>query len=82
MKKVMIQFIQHLAASVFIGIGAYGAIIYWGGEAQKKIPTAESLLLGLGAVVCVIVVVAIGGLLDRMAGSDEDNGTSMRREDD
>lgn len=68
----MLQFIQHLAASIFIGISVYGAIIYYGGEIRKKIPVKESLLLGLGAVICVIVVVLIGGLQDKLAASQED----------
>lgn len=79
MKRGLIQFVQHLAASVFIGIGVYGAIIYWGGETQQKIPVAESLLLGLAAVVCIVVVVAIGGLLDKMAASDERGSESERK---
>jgi len=71
MKRGLLQFLQHLAASVFIGIAVYGAIIYWGGETQKKIPAAESLLLGLGAILCIVLVVGIGGLLDRIAESAE-----------
>ena len=74
MKKGLLQFLQHLAASVFIGIAVYGAILYWGGETQKKIPVTESLLLGLGAIICIIVVVAIGGLLDRIAETIERDG--------
>lgn len=76
MKKSLLQFIQHLAASVFIGIAVYGAIIYYGGETQKRIPAKESLLLGLGAVICIIVVVGIGGLQDRLARNIEDEEQS------
>jgi len=76
MKRGILQFIQHLAASVFIGIAVYGAIIYYGGEIQKRIPVSESLLLGLGAVVCVIIVVVVGGVLDKIAGSLEDKSES------
>lgn len=79
MKRRLIQFVQHVAASVFIGIGVYGAITYWGGETQQKIPMAESLLLGLGAVVCIVVVVVIGGLLDEMAASGEGGSESERK---
>ena len=74
MKRRFLQFLQHLAASVFIGISVYGAISYWGGETQKRIPGAESLLLGLGAVVCVVIVVVLGGIDDRMAAMDDING--------
>ncbi len=75
MKRGLLQFIQHLAASIFIGIAVYGAIIYYGGEIQKRIPVKESLLLGLGAVVCIGVVVGIGGLMDKLAVKDlEENG--------
>jgi hypothetical protein len=71
MKKGFLEFIQILAFSVFIGIGVYGAIIYWGGETQEKIPVKSSLLLGLGAVICVIIIVMIGGVLDNMAAADD-----------
>jgi hypothetical protein len=79
MKRGLLQFVQHLAASVFIGIAVYGAIIYWGGETQKKIPATESLLLGLGAVICIIVVVAVGGLMDTMAAANDES--ESKRED-
>jgi hypothetical protein len=72
MKKVFLEFIQILAFSIFIGIAVYGAIIYWGGETNEKIPASSSLLLGLGAVICIIVIVIIGGFLDRMASSSEE----------
>ncbi|MDF1525980.1 MAG: hypothetical protein RRA15_03650 [bacterium] len=74
MKRRLLQFVQHLAASVFIGISVYGVIIYYGGEIQKKIPVTESLLLGFGAVVCIVVLVVVGGIDDRMAAMDDING--------
>ncbi len=72
MKKVLLEFIQILAFSIFIGIAVYGAIIYWGGETNEKIPPLTSLLLGLGAVICIIVIVIIGGFLDRVASSSKE----------
>ena len=81
MKRSLLQFIQHLAASVFIGIAVYGAIIYYGGETQKRIPFTKSLLLGLGAVICIIVVVGVGGLQDRIAASDEQKKEPEQRGD-
>lgn len=77
-KRVFLLFIQNLAASIFIGISVYGAINYWGGEAERKISVAVSLLLGLGAVVCVVIVVAIGGHQDKMAGSSENRSAPER----
>ena len=74
MKRRLLQFVQHLAASIFIGISVYGVIIYYGGEMEKKIPVTESLLLGLGAVVCIVVVVVLGGIDDRMAAMGDING--------
>jgi hypothetical protein len=74
MKRGFLQFIQHLAGSVFIGISGYGAIIYYGGEIQKKIPMTQSLLLGFGAIVCVVVVIVVGGIEDRTVARDEMNG--------
>lgn len=76
MKKGLIQIIHHLAISVFVGISIYGVILYWGGETQEKISHTKSLLLGTGAIVCILVVVAVGGLLDRMAGAEEENAGS------
>ena len=71
MKKGLLEFLQILAFSAFVGIAIYGAIIYWGGEIQKKIPDSSSLFLGLGAVICIVVIVVIGGVLDRIAVDDE-----------
>jgi hypothetical protein len=67
MKRKLYQFIQHLAASTFIGLSVYGLIIFMGGEVNKHLPFWTSLSLGLGAVVCIAVVVYMGGILDRMA---------------
>jgi hypothetical protein len=74
MKRWFLKFVQHLAASVFIGISVYGVIIYYGGEIREKIPMTDSLLLGLGAVVCIVVFVVLGGIDDRMAAMDDING--------
>ena len=74
MKRRFVKFVQHMAASVFIGISVYGAIMYYGGEIQNKIPATQSILLGLGAVVCIVVVVVLGGIDDRMAAMDDING--------
>jgi len=74
MKRRFLKFVQHLAASVFIGISVYGVILYYGGEIQEKIPVTKSLLLGLGAVACVVVVVVLGGIDDRMAAMDDISG--------
>ena len=75
MKRWLLEFIQIAAASIFAGIAIYGAILYWGGETRKKIPVSSSLLLGLGAVVCLIVIVATGQFLDKIAlMSEKDDG--------
>ncbi|GBE14874.1 hypothetical protein BMS3Abin14_00926 [bacterium BMS3Abin14] len=66
MKKHIYQFIQYLAASVFIGLSVYGVIIFMGGEVHTKLPFWTSMLLGLGAIVCIAVVVVMGGILDRI----------------
>jgi hypothetical protein len=72
-------FVQNLAASVFIGVSAYGVIIYWGGETSQKVPMGQSLLLGFLAVICVVVVVYLGGLQDRIAHRD-DNDTDSEQD--
>ena len=71
MKKFLLEFIQMLVASAFVGISLYGVFMFWGGEIQEKIPASQSLLLGLGAVICIIIFITIGGLLDRIAMASE-----------
>jgi hypothetical protein len=79
MKRYLLEFIQMLAGSAFVGISLYGIFIYWAGETQEKIPASQSLLLGLGAVICIIVFVTIGGLLDRIAEARQaGNGTEQQ----
>ena len=73
-KRGLLVFVQNLAASVFIGISVYGVVIYWGGEIEQKLPAWQSLLLGFGAVVCVGVIVYVGGLQDRIAHMDDKQG--------
>ena len=70
-KRLLLEFIQMLAASAFVGISLFGVFIYWGGEIQEKIPATRSLLLGLGAVICILIFITIGGLLDRIAMASE-----------
>ena len=70
-KRLLLEFIQMLAASAFVGISLYGVFIFWGGEIQEKIPASQSLLLGLAAVICITIFVTIGGLLDRIAMASE-----------
>ena len=70
-KRLLLEFIQMLAASAFVGISLFGVFIYWGGEIQEKIPATQSLLLGLGAVICILIFITIGGLLDRIAMASE-----------
>ncbi|UCG37738.1 MAG: hypothetical protein JSV00_05890 [bacterium] len=71
MKMRLLQFLQHLAASVFIGIAVYGLLIFYPGGTPKKIPASLSLLLGLASVVCIFAVVYLGGIIDRQAALDE-----------
>jgi hypothetical protein len=78
-KRGLLVFVQNLAASVFIGVSAYGVIIYWGGETSQKMPAGQSLLLGLLAVICVGVIVYLGGLQDRIAHRD-DNDTDSEQD--
>jgi len=79
MKRVFLEFLQMLAASAFVGISLYGIFIYWGGETQEKIPASKSLLLGLGAVICIIVFVTIGGLLDKIADAKQAGNESEQK---
>jgi amino acid transporter len=67
MKRLILQVLQNLAFGVFVGIAVYGIVIYYGGEVQKRIPAKTSLLLGITAVLCVVVIVFVGGLIDKQA---------------
>jgi formate hydrogenlyase subunit 3/multisubunit Na+/H+ antiporter MnhD subunit len=79
MKKVLLEVLQMLAMSAFVGISLYGVFMYWGGETHEKIPASQSLLLGLAAVICVIVFITIGGLLDRIAAAGQaGSGTEQK----
>lgn len=69
MKRLILQILQNLAFSVFVGIAVYGIIIYYGGEMHKPIPAKVSLLLGFTAVLCVFVIVLVGGLIDKDAAN-------------
>jgi hypothetical protein len=82
MKRWILEFTQMLAASVFVGISFYGVFIYWKGEIQEKIPASKSLLLGLGAVICIIAFVIIGDLLDKIALAGEAGKESDRKIND
>ena len=78
-QRVLLEFLQMLAGSTFVGISLYGVFIYWAGETQEKIPASQSLLLGLGAVICITVFITIGGLLDRIADARQaGNGTEQK----
>ena len=70
MKRAIYQFIQLLAASTFIGISVYGIMVYMGGSVNVKIPVATSLLLGLGAATCIVIIVFMGGVLDRIMAQE------------
>ena len=79
MKRVLLEILQVLAGSAFVGISLYGIFMYWGGETQEKIPASQSLLLGLVAVICITVFVTIGGLLDKIADARQTgNGTEQK----
>ncbi len=71
MKKTIYQFVQHLAAAIFAGLSVYGIIIYMGGKTNETLPAATSLLLGLGAVTCIVIIVVMGGVLDRIMEQEE-----------
>jgi formate hydrogenlyase subunit 3/multisubunit Na+/H+ antiporter MnhD subunit len=75
-KRGLLQLVWSLAASVFIGVSVYGVITYWGGEINQKVPAGKSLLLGLLAVICIVVIVYIGGLQDRIAHRDDQQDNS------
>ena len=64
--------VQNLAFSVFVGIAVYGIILYYGGELKERIPAGLSLFLGFTAVISVVVIVLVGGLIDKEAIVDEE----------
>jgi hypothetical protein len=75
-KRGLLQFAQSLAMAVFVGVAVYGVMAYWGGETREVIPPGTSILLGLLAVICVGVIVCIGGIQDRIAHRDDQQDNS------
>lgn len=71
-KMGILHFLQSLVMAVFVAVAAYGALTYWGGETNQKIPMAKSLLLGLLALACVAANVIMGGIQDRITRREED----------
>ena len=60
----VIQFIQHVFASTFIGIGVYGILKYWDYK-PGDIDAPTSLFWGGIAIICVIGVCLTGMELDK-----------------
>ena len=71
-KRGLLMFLQAIALGIFVGVAVNGIMTYWGGETIDKLPAGQSLLLGLLAVVCVGVIIYIGGIQDRIAQRDDD----------
>ena len=69
--RLILQVIQGLAVSVFIAISVYGIFLFLGGEKQMQIPAWKSLPMGFTALVCIVVIVVLGGLIDKQASLDE-----------
>jgi formate hydrogenlyase subunit 3/multisubunit Na+/H+ antiporter MnhD subunit len=72
LKRVLLVFLQAIAMGVFVAVAVNGVMTYWGGETNEKIPPDISLLMGLLAVICVGVIIYIGGIQDRIAQRDDD----------
>ena len=70
-KRWLLHLAQSLAMAVFVGIAVFGVWTYWAGETNQKVPAGQSLLLGFLAVICVGVIVYVGGLQDRIAHRDD-----------
>jgi hypothetical protein len=71
LKRLILQLIQALAVSVFIAISVYGIWLYLGGERQMQIPVWKSLIMGLIALACIVVIVVLGGLIDKLVSLEE-----------
>lgn len=71
MKKLILLLIQGLAVSVFIAISVYGIFIYLGGEKQLQIPAWKSLGMGFTALACIVVIVVLGGIIDKQVSENE-----------
>lgn len=69
--RLILQVIQGLAVSVFIAISVYGIFLFLGGEKQMQIPAWKSLSMGFTALFCIVVIVVLGGLIDKQASLDE-----------
>ncbi len=63
-KRIIVQFLLNLAASVFIGISVYGIIIYW--DQPKSVSPLMSVGLGILALLCVFLIMYLGSTLDKL----------------
>ena len=63
-KRIIVQFLLNLAASVFIGISVYGIIIYW--DQPKSVSPLMSVGLGVLALLCVFLIMYLGSTLDKL----------------
>lgn len=68
MKKTFLQILQNLAVGVFVGISAFGILTYFfTGDEANAIPAGRSILLGVIAFGSMVLVVVLGGMIDREA---------------
>jgi hypothetical protein len=65
-RRGILQVIQNLAIGVFVGISAYGVLIlFFADEIQTPMSPLKSVLLGVTGVGCMVVIVVLGGMIDR-----------------
>ena len=76
MKKTLLQVFQNLAIGVFVGVSAYGILVLFFEGAP--LPARKSILLGLIAFASMVLIVVLGGMVDREAAKK--TGTPGKRD--
>lgn len=72
-RKTVLKVFQSLAIGVFVGISAFGILTYFfGGDEANPLPARQSILLGLSAFLVMVVIVVLGGMIDREEARDAD----------
>ena len=72
-RKTFLQVVQSLAIGLFVGISAFGILTYFfGGDEANPMPAKQSVLLGLAAFGIMVLIVILGGMIDRETAKKND----------
>ncbi len=72
-RKTFLQIAQSLAIGLFVGISAFGILVYFfGTDEANPMPAIKSVLLGLVAFGSMAIIVILGGMIDRESAKEGD----------